>query len=65
MKEELPQKSVVSKILRSLTPRFSLVVHSIIEAKDLNTLTVEQLSSSLKNHESILNIEGKALATHW
>ncbi|XP_039115501.1 uncharacterized protein LOC120250763 [Dioscorea cayenensis subsp. rotundata] len=58
MKEALPQKTVVSKILRSLTPRFSLVVHSIIEAKDLTTLTVEQLSSSLKNHESILNIEG-------
>lgn len=57
MKEDLPQKSMVSKILRSLTPRFSLVVHSIIEAQDLNTLTVERLSSSLKNHESILNIE--------
>ncbi|XP_039118034.1 uncharacterized protein LOC120253896 [Dioscorea cayenensis subsp. rotundata] len=57
MKEALPQKTVISKILRSLTPRFSLIVHSIIEAKDLNTLTVEQLSSSLKHHESILNIE--------
>lgn len=48
MKEEIPQKYLVSKILRSLTPRFSLVVHSIIEAKDLNTLAVEKLSSSLR-----------------
>ncbi|XP_039128947.1 uncharacterized protein LOC120265102 [Dioscorea cayenensis subsp. rotundata] len=58
LKQELPQKTVVSKILRSLTPRFSQAVHSIIEAKDLNTLIVKQLSGSLKNHEAILNIEG-------
>lgn len=61
VKEELPQKAVVAKILRILTPRFSQVVHSIIEAKDLSTLTVEQLSSLLKNHESLLNIEGHQL----
>lgn len=58
MKEELPQKVVMSKLLRSLTPRFSQVVHSIIVAKDLSTLTVEELSGLLMNHELILNIEG-------
>lgn len=51
LKEELPQKSI------SLTPRFSQVVHSIIKVKNLNTLMVELLSGSLKNHETILNIE--------
>lgn len=65
MGDQLPDKNVVAKILRSLTPRFSHVVHSIIEAKDLNTLTVEALGSSLKSHESILHLaseeEEKAL----
>ncbi|XP_039123490.1 uncharacterized protein LOC120260116 [Dioscorea cayenensis subsp. rotundata] len=61
LKQDLPQKAVVSKILRSLTPRFSQAIHSIIEAKDLNSITVEQLSGSLKNHEAILNLEGTQL----
>ncbi|XP_039138728.1 uncharacterized protein LOC120276050 [Dioscorea cayenensis subsp. rotundata] len=59
MKEDLPQKVIVSKLLKGLTSRFSQVVHSIISTKDLNTLTVEELSGLLKNHESILNIEGE------
>lgn len=58
---------MVAKILKSLTPRFSQVVHSIIEAKDLSTLVVDELSSSLKDHESILNIvsdHGEKKALH-
>lgn len=65
MGDQLLDKNMVAKILRSLTPRFSHVVHSIIEAKDLNTLTVKALRSSLKSRESILNLaseeEEKAL----
>ncbi|XP_039117654.1 uncharacterized protein LOC120253383 [Dioscorea cayenensis subsp. rotundata] len=54
LEEEVPDKVVVSKILRSLAPRFKHVVSSIIEAKDLKTLSVEVLSGSLKTHESML-----------
>ncbi|XP_039135312.1 uncharacterized protein LOC120272535 [Dioscorea cayenensis subsp. rotundata] len=53
--EEFPDKTVVTKILRSLTPRFTNVVSSIVEAKDLNTLAIDALCGSLRSHESILN----------
>jgi len=45
----------VSKILRSLPARWRPKVTSIEEAKDLNTLSVEDLVSSLKVHEISLN----------
>jgi len=45
----------VSKILRSLPARWRPKVTAIEEAKDLNTLSVEDLVSSLKVHELSLN----------
>jgi len=45
----------VSKILRSLPARWRPKVIAIEEAKDLNTLSVEDLVSSLKVHELSLN----------
>ena len=45
----------VSKILRSLPARWIPKVTTIEEAKDLNTLSVEDLVSSLKVHEIGLN----------
>jgi len=45
----------VSKILRSLPARWRPIVTAIKEAKDLNTLSVEDLVSSLKVHEIGLN----------
>jgi len=45
----------VSKILRSLPGRWRPKVTAIEEAKDLNTLSVEDLISSLKVHEISLN----------
>ena len=45
----------VSKILRSLPARWRPKVTAIEEAKDLNTLSVEDLISSLKVHEIGLN----------
>lgn len=59
---------VVTKILRNLTRRFTNIVSSIVEAKNLNTLTVDELCGLLKSHESILNEnkdqdEDKALHT--
>lgn len=52
--ESMEETAVVGKILRSLNPTFKHVVSSIVEAKDLGKLTVEELSSSLKGHETIL-----------
>ena len=45
----------VSKILRSLPARWRPKVTTIEEAKDLNTLSVEDLVNSLKVHEIGLN----------
>ena len=56
--DTLTEQAVVSKILRSLTPKFNHVVSSIIEARDLTTLSVDELSGSLKGHEGILNLSG-------
>jgi len=45
----------VSKMLRSLPGRWRPKVTSIEEAKDLNTMSAEDLVSSLKVHEISLN----------
>ena len=50
----------VSKILRSLPARWRPKMTAIEEAKDLNTLSVEDLVSSLKVHEIGLNEHGPA-----
>ena len=42
---------VVEKILRSMTPKFDYVVCSIEESKDIDTLTIDELQSSLLVHE--------------
>ena len=50
----------MSKILRSLPARWRPKVTTIKEAKDLNTLSVEDLVSSLKDHEISLNEHERA-----
>jgi len=57
---QIPKKSYVaydhvSNMLRSLPARWRPKVTAIEEAKDLNTLSVEDLVSSLKVHEIGLN----------
>ncbi|XP_039145612.1 uncharacterized protein LOC120282836 [Dioscorea cayenensis subsp. rotundata] len=55
--EELSDPAVVGKILRSLSSRFNHVVSSIIESKDLSSLTIEELSGSLRGHEGRLDVD--------
>ena len=43
--------AIVEKILRSMTPKFDYVVCSIEESKDIDTLTIDELQSSLIIHE--------------
>jgi hypothetical protein len=42
---------VVEKILRSLTHKFDYVVCSIEKSRDIDTLTIDELQSSLFVHE--------------
>ena len=53
----------VNKILRSLPAKWRPKVTAIEEAKDLNTLSVEDLISSLKCHEIGLN-EHESIKKH-
>ena len=45
--EEMRDVTIVEKILRSLTDKFNYIVCSIEESKDTNTLTIDELQSSL------------------
>lgn len=41
----------MEKILRTLTEKFNYVIFSIEESKDIDALTVDELQSSLIEHE--------------
>jgi hypothetical protein len=49
--ETLGDVAITEKILRSLTLKIDYVVCSIEESKDINTLTIDELQSSLFVHE--------------
>lgn len=49
--EDIKDKTVVSKILRYLSTRVNVVVAVIEEAKDLASLTVDEMMGSLLLHE--------------
>jgi hypothetical protein len=49
--EVLTDQMVVEKVLRSLTPKFDFIVVAIQEAKDVKTMKIEELQSSLEAHE--------------
>lgn len=53
--EQITEKAVVTKVLRSLTPKFDYVVASIEEAKDINKLTMDELTGSLQVYEERIN----------
>ena len=49
--ETLTTRAVVSKILRSLAPKFDHVVVSIEESKDMSSLSKEELQGTLQYHK--------------
>ena len=53
--DTMAEKTVVAKVLRSLTPKFDHVVAAIEESKDLDTYTFDELMGSLQTHEARLS----------
>lgn len=49
--EDMPDVKIVEKILRTLTENFNYIVCSIKESKDIDSLSVDALQSSLLVHE--------------
>ncbi|RVX17651.1 Retrovirus-related Pol polyprotein from transposon TNT 1-94 [Vitis vinifera] len=57
--ESMKQVVIIEKILRSMTSRFDYVVCSVEEFNDLDTLTIDELQSSLLVHEQRMNGHGR------
>lgn len=53
--EEIFDKTIVAKVLRSLTKKFDHVVAAIEESKDLSVFSFDELMGSLLAHETRLN----------
>ena len=53
--EKMPNITVIEKILRSMTSKFDYVVRSIEESNDLDTLSIDELQSSLLVHQQRMN----------
>ncbi|KAH7537743.1 hypothetical protein FEM48_Zijuj03G0125400 [Ziziphus jujuba var. spinosa] len=53
--EKLDDVTIVEKILRSMMVKFNFVVCSIEESKDIDTLSIDELQSSLLVHEQKLS----------
>ena len=49
--DDMPDVKIVEKILRTLTENFNYIVCSIEESKDIDSLSVDALQSSLLVHE--------------
>ncbi|KAG6383222.1 hypothetical protein SASPL_157029 [Salvia splendens] len=49
--EQMSESTIVEKILRTLTEKFNYIVVSIEESKDIDSLTIDELQSSLIVHE--------------
>ena len=52
--ENISDQMIVEKILRSLSQKFDFIVVAIQEAKDVKTMKVEELQSSLEAHELLV-----------
>ena len=59
--ENIEDRRVVEKFLRSLLQRFESLVMTLKENKDLSQFTIDELQASLINHEHRLNQSNTSL----
>ncbi|GAA0185425.1 hypothetical protein LIER_32713 [Lithospermum erythrorhizon] len=53
--EKIPKVKIVEKILRTLNDKFTYIVVSIEKSNDIETMTVDELQSTLTMHEQKFN----------
>ena len=53
--EDIKDRTMIQKVLRSLSTKFDVVVAAIEEAKDLEKLTIDELMGSLLSHKARIN----------
>ena len=51
-RETMPDTKVVEKVLRTLTKQFTYMVVSIEESKDVSTMIIDEIQSSLEVYEA-------------
>ena len=57
--ESMLENVITAKILRSMIPNFNYVVCSIEESNNLNTMTIDELQSSLLVHKQRMTYQGE------
>ena len=53
--EAMTDQQIVEKIMRTLSSRFDFIVVAIQKSKDVKTLKIEELQSSLEAHELMVS----------
>jgi len=53
--EAMTDQQIVEKIMRTLSSRFDFIVVAIQESKDVKTLKIKELQSSLEAHELMVS----------
>ncbi|GAU23292.1 hypothetical protein TSUD_237460 [Trifolium subterraneum] len=54
LRDQISDQQVIEKVLRTLNPQFDHIVVAIEESKDLSTMSLNELQSSLEAHEQRL-----------
>ena len=52
--ETISEQVIIEKVLRSFTPQFDYIVVAIEHSKNISTMRIEELQSSLEAHELCL-----------
>ena len=57
--DKMADVTIIEKILRSMTTKFNYVICSIKESKDIDSMSIDELQSSLLVHEQKMNRQDK------
>lgn len=58
--ETVTEQMIVEKVLRSLTPKFDIIMVAIQQSKDTSTMKIDELQGTLEVHEVLVIDRGNA-----